>query len=99
RQIAWKERDHALFVAFAPVGAPRYVCATVVEHGGVSGGGGPAGAPPIFRGGLLAAPRPDPPRPAPHRYPAAPSPKPRACAPWRLSATASRDASRRFPKS
>jgi penicillin-binding protein 2 len=33
-EIPWKERDHALFVAFAPVGAPRYVCATVVEHGG-----------------------------------------------------------------
>ncbi len=33
-EIPWKERDHALFVAFAPVGAPRYVCAVVVEHGG-----------------------------------------------------------------
>jgi penicillin-binding protein 2 len=33
-EIPWKERDHALFVAFAPVSAPRYVCATVVEHGG-----------------------------------------------------------------
>jgi penicillin-binding protein 2 len=32
--IPWKERDHALFVGFAPVGAPRYVCAAVVEHGG-----------------------------------------------------------------
>src|ERR1700731_3115640 len=47
RQIPWKERDHALFLAFAPVGAPRYVCATVVEHGGNSGGGGPG------RGGPL----------------------------------------------
>src|SRR5579871_1139544 len=35
--IPWKDRDHALFVGFAPVHAPRYVCATVVEHGG--GGG------------------------------------------------------------
>ena len=33
-QVPWKERDHALFVAFAPVQAPRYVCAVVVEHGG-----------------------------------------------------------------
>ena len=33
-QVPWKERDHALFVAFAPVQAPRYVCAAVVEHGG-----------------------------------------------------------------
>ena len=33
-EIPWKDRDHALFVGFAPVGAPRYVCATVIEHGG-----------------------------------------------------------------
>ena len=33
-QVPWKQRDHALFVAYAPVGAPRYVCAMVVEHGG-----------------------------------------------------------------
>jgi penicillin-binding protein 2 len=32
--IPWKDRDHSLFVAFAPVDAPRYVCATIVEHGG-----------------------------------------------------------------
>ena len=30
----WKERDHALFVAFAPVNAPRYAISVVVEHGG-----------------------------------------------------------------
>ena len=30
----WEERDHALFVAFAPVAAPRYAVAVVVEHGG-----------------------------------------------------------------
>lgn len=28
-----KERPHALFVAFAPVGAPRYAVSVVVEHG------------------------------------------------------------------
>ncbi|MBV8119001.1 MAG: penicillin-binding protein 2 [Alphaproteobacteria bacterium] len=33
-EIPWKDRDHALFVAFAPVSTPRYVCATVVEHAG-----------------------------------------------------------------
>jgi penicillin-binding protein 2 len=44
-EIPWKERDHALFVGFAPIGAPRYVCATVVEHGG----GGSAVAAPICR--------------------------------------------------
>ncbi len=44
-ELPWKERDHALFVAFAPITAPRYVCATVVEHGG----GGSAVAAPICR--------------------------------------------------
>ncbi len=51
--VPWKDRDHALFVAFAPVGAPRYVCATVVEHGGATGGGGSAVAAPICRDVLL----------------------------------------------
>lgn len=61
-QLPWKDRDHALFVAFAPVGAPRYVCATVVEHGGASGGGGSAVAAPICRDILLEAQRRDPAR-------------------------------------
>ena len=65
RQIPWKERDHALFVAFAPVAAPRYVCATVVEHGGASGGGGSAVAAPICRDVLLEAQRRDPVRRVP----------------------------------
>ena len=30
----WKDRDHALFVCYAPVHAPRYACAVVIEHGG-----------------------------------------------------------------
>lgn len=30
----WRERDHALFVGYAPVSSPRYVCSVVVEHGG-----------------------------------------------------------------
>ncbi|MDA7599377.1 penicillin-binding protein 2 [Alphaproteobacteria bacterium] len=30
----WKERDHALFVAYAPVRNPRYAISVVVEHGG-----------------------------------------------------------------
>ena len=33
-KLPWKERDHALFTGFAPVGAPRYAVAVVVEHGG-----------------------------------------------------------------
>ncbi|MDD3182888.1 MAG: penicillin-binding protein 2 [Alphaproteobacteria bacterium] len=32
--LPWKERDHALFVGYGPVGAPRYACAAIVEHGG-----------------------------------------------------------------
>ena len=30
----WKERDHALFVGYAPISAPRYAISVVVEHGG-----------------------------------------------------------------
>ncbi|MBN2752158.1 MAG: penicillin-binding protein 2 [Rhodospirillaceae bacterium] len=41
--LPWKERDHALFVAFAPYDAPRYAMCVVVEHGG----GGSAVAAPI----------------------------------------------------
>ncbi len=40
--LPWDKRDHALFVAYAPVSAPRYAIATVVEHGG---GGGAVAAP------------------------------------------------------
>ena len=64
-QIPWKERDHALFVGFAPVGAPRYVCATVVEHGGVGGGHGSEVAGPICRDVLREVQRRDPGRRAP----------------------------------
>ena len=31
--LPWKERHHALFVGYAPVHKPRYVCSVVVEHG------------------------------------------------------------------
>jgi len=64
-EVPWKERDHALFVAYAPVSAPRYVCATVVEHGGEAGGGGSAVAAPICRDVLLEAQRRDPARRVP----------------------------------
>jgi penicillin-binding protein 2 len=66
-QIPWKERDHALFVGFAPVGAPRYVCATVVEHGGVRGGHGSEVAGPICRDVLREVQRRDPARRVPGR--------------------------------
>jgi penicillin-binding protein 2 len=61
-EIPWKERDHALFVAFAPVGAPRYVCAAVVEHGGSEAGGGSAVAAPICRDVLNEVQHRDPAR-------------------------------------
>ncbi|MDW3204797.1 MAG: penicillin-binding protein 2 [Alphaproteobacteria bacterium] len=40
--IAWRLRDHALFVGFAPVHAPRYAVSVVVEH---AEGGSRAAAP------------------------------------------------------
>lgn len=43
--LPWKERDHALFVAYAPEDNPRFSIAVVVEHGG----GGSAVAAPIAR--------------------------------------------------
>ena len=54
--LPWHRRDHALFVAFAPVHAPRYACAVVVDHGG----GGSAVAAPIARDILIEAQRRDP---------------------------------------
>jgi penicillin-binding protein 2 len=30
---AWKDRDHALFICYAPADAPKYAMAVVVEHG------------------------------------------------------------------
>lgn len=42
-QLPWNRRDHALFVAYAPVHAPKIAVSIVVEHGG----GGSAVAAPI----------------------------------------------------
>ena len=33
-ETPWAERDHAIFVGYAPVSAPRYAISVVVEHGG-----------------------------------------------------------------
>jgi penicillin-binding protein 2 len=33
KDLPWAERDHALFVCFAPFAEPRYAVAVVVEHG------------------------------------------------------------------
>lgn len=43
--LPWHLRDHALFIAYAPVEAPRYAAAVVIEHGI----GGSAVAAPIAR--------------------------------------------------
>ncbi len=71
-QIPWKERDHALFIAFAPVSSPRYVCAVVVEHGI----GGSKYAAPIARDVLRECQRRDPGRRLPPDPPITPDVKP-----------------------
>jgi penicillin-binding protein 2 len=74
KDVPWKERDHALFISFAPVSAPRYVCAVIVEHGGETGGGGSAVAAPICRDVLLETQKRDPARRVPdHPFGAAPT--------------------------
>ncbi len=49
--LPWERRDHALFVSFAPIDAPRIACSVVVEHGG----GGSTAAAPIARDIVLRA--------------------------------------------
>ena len=53
KKLPWNQRDHAMFVGFAPASAPRYVVAVVIEHGG----GGSKVAAPIARDILLEAQR------------------------------------------
>jgi penicillin-binding protein 2 len=48
-QLPWKMRDHALYIGFAPVAAPRFSCAVIVEHGGW----GASAAAPIARDVLI----------------------------------------------
>lgn len=40
--LAWKQRDHALFVGYAPADMPRYAVSVLVQHGG---GGSTVAAP------------------------------------------------------
>ncbi len=54
----WRERDHALFVGYAPLHDPRYAAAVVVEHGG----GGARVAAPVVRDILAETQRRDPSR-------------------------------------
>ena len=39
----WSQKDHNLFIAYAPIDEPRYAVSVIVQHGGM--GGGTAGAP------------------------------------------------------
>ena len=38
KDIDYKDRDHALFVAFTPYSDPKYAISVVVEHGGTGSG-------------------------------------------------------------
>jgi len=49
--VPWEERDHALFVCFAPFDNPRIAVSVIVEHGG----GGSKAAAPIARDIVLQA--------------------------------------------
>ena len=49
--LPWNRRDHGLFVAYAPVEAPRVAVSVIVEHGG----GGSTAAAPIARDVVLYA--------------------------------------------
>lgn len=51
RDLPWGERNHALYVGFAPYENPGYAVSVVVEHGG----GGAAAAAPIARDILVMA--------------------------------------------
>lgn len=55
-QLPWKLRPNALFIAFAPVTAPRYAAAVVVAHGNE----GAEAAAPIARDLMMAALARDP---------------------------------------
>ena len=49
KDIDWLRRDHALFVAYAPIKEPRYAVSVLVEHGG----SGSAAAAPVARDIML----------------------------------------------
>jgi penicillin-binding protein 2 len=72
-QVPWKERDNALFIAFAPVDNPKYACAVIVEHGI----GGSAVAAPIVRDLLIEAQKRERENLPPAQHYAAATPTPR----------------------
>jgi penicillin-binding protein 2 len=58
--LPWKMRDNALFIGFAPVSAPRFSIAVIVEHGGF----GSTAAVPIARDVLIEVQKRYPPKTA-----------------------------------
>ncbi|MGH1375582.1 MAG: penicillin-binding protein 2 [Alphaproteobacteria bacterium] len=54
--LPWEQRHHALFVGYAPIDRPRYVCSVVVEHGV----GGSSAAAPLAKELMLQAQARDP---------------------------------------
>lgn len=64
--LPWHLRHHALFVGYAPLHAPRYACAVIVEHGG----GGSAAAAPIAKDIMLEVQRRNPAGDKPSQAPA-----------------------------
>jgi penicillin-binding protein 2 len=66
----WNERDHAVFVGYAPVEAPRYAVSVLVEHGG----GGSSIAAPIGRDIMREVLTRDPGRISPIENPSAVAP-------------------------
>jgi len=58
KDLKWAERDHALFVGYAPISNPLYAISVVVEHGG----GGSTVAAPIAKDILLEVQNRDPSR-------------------------------------
>ena len=59
KDLPWRKRDHAVFVGYAPVHAPRYAICVLVEHGG----SGSSVAVPVARDILTEAQRRDSARP------------------------------------
>ena len=55
-QGAWKLRDHAWFVAYAPHDAPRYAMSVLIEHGGFGAGAAAPRAREIMRTALIKDP-------------------------------------------
>lgn len=56
KTLAWERKDHAWFVCYAPVEAPRYAMSVLVEHGGFGAAAAAPRAREIMRVALLKDP-------------------------------------------